>query len=570
MLNSQQNFLMYLDALQKELGSVGIDNDNVSNLIKVVTETELIIPVVGAFSAGKSSLINSFLGRDYLSVGLPPETALAAELRYSARNYVEAVKDDGSTDEYSISDMKQINSRAADYKYLKVFLNNDAVKKLEPVILVDMPGFDAPLNIHSRAIVEYLDKGVYYIVLTSVEDGTITTSMVRHLNDIIEYGRDFSFFVSKSNLRADSEVNDVVSSIESQISDDLGFSKKIVPIGNNGGDDLKKVLGSLDPEKLCQDVFKPLLKDNYNTVISDLNLRSAALQKDNSENEEAIKQLQDKVQSIIHKRDNMLEEAKDKYSDYNVNRIAEAVGRDLSSSVDELVATAVSGGQEALGRSVNEIIRSSLIYQIKTSVGKISDSIVGDFSLELQGIESTMKSFSMNDSWLEQLTGIAKNMFTKFDTTMGAVVKERYNSNKTGVYKAITSVLAITTEVLNPILELLIVFLPDILSALFDNIQKKKQAEQVRSVLLTSIIPSVKRKVRESLPATFDEQVNNIINKISDNFNEALESQQQSIAAMEEEKRISINEITEKLATLSSVIERINSAAKSTLYQGAN
>ena len=570
MLNSQQNFLMYLDALQKELGSVGIDNDNVSNLIKVVTETELIIPVVGAFSAGKSSLINSFLGRDYLSVGLPPETALAAELRYSARNYVEAVKDDCSIDEYSISDMKQINSRAADYKYLKVFLNNDAVKKLEPVILVDMPGFDAPLDIHSRAIVEYLDKGVYYIVLTSVEDGTITTSMVRHLNDIIEYGRDFSFFVSKSNLRADSEVNDVVSSIESQISDDLGFSKKIVPIGNNGGDDLKKVLGSLDPEKLCQDVFKPLLKDNYNTVISDLNLRSAALQKDNSENEEAIKQLQDKVQSIIHKRDNMLEEAKDKYSDYNVNRIAEAVGRDLSSSVDELVATAVSGGQEALGRSVNEIIRSSLIYQIKTSVGEISDSIVGDFSLELQGIESTMKSFSMNDSWLEQLTGIAKNMFTKFDTTMGAVVKERYNSNKTGVYKAITSVLAITTEVLNPILELLIVFLPDILSALFDNIQKKKQAEQVRSVLLTSIIPSVKRKVRESLPATFDEQVNNIINKISDNFNEALESQQQSIAAMEEEKRISINEITEKLATLSSVIERINSAAKSTLYQGAN
>ena len=570
MLNSQQNFLMYLDALQKELGSVGIDNDNVSNLIKVVTETELIVPVVGAFSAGKSSLINSFLGRDYLSVGLPPETALAAELRYSARNYVEAVKDDGSTDEYSISDMKQINSRAADYKYLKVFLNNDAVKKLEPVILVDMPGFDAPLDIHSRAIVEYLDKGVYYIVLTSVEDGTITTSMVRHLNDIIEYGRDFSFFVSKSNLRADSEVNDVVSSIESQISDDLGFSKKIVPIGNNGGDDLKKVLGSLDPEKLCQDVFKPLLKDNYNTVISDLNLRSAALQKDNSENEEAIKQLQDKVQSIIHKRDNMLEEAKDKYSDYNVNRIAEAVGRDLSSSVDELVATAVSGGQEALGRSVNEIIRSSLIYQIKTSVGEISDSIVGDFSLELQGIESTMKSFSMNDSWLEQLTGIAKNMFTKFDTTMGEVVKERYNSNKAGVYKAITSVLAITTEVLNPILELLIVFLPDILSALFDNIQKKKQAEQVRSVLLTSIIPSVKRKVRESLPATFDEQVNNIINKISDNFNEALESQQQSIAAMEEEKRISINEITEKLATLSSVIERINSAAKSTLYQGAN
>ncbi len=44
-------------------------------------EPKIIIPFVGAFSSGKSSLINALLGEDILSTDIAPETVLPVELR---------------------------------------------------------------------------------------------------------------------------------------------------------------------------------------------------------------------------------------------------------------------------------------------------------------------------------------------------------------------------------------------------------------------------------------------------------------------------------------------------------
>ena len=54
----------------------------ITTLQKHISDTDLIVPVIGAFSAGKSSLLNSFLGKRYLSEGIAPETALATELHW--------------------------------------------------------------------------------------------------------------------------------------------------------------------------------------------------------------------------------------------------------------------------------------------------------------------------------------------------------------------------------------------------------------------------------------------------------------------------------------------------------
>ncbi|MCP2085919.1 UNVERIFIED_ORG: putative GTPase [Paraburkholderia sediminicola] len=44
---------------------------------------QLIVPVVGSFSPGKSSLINTVTGDNLLPVAIAPETALPAELRFA-------------------------------------------------------------------------------------------------------------------------------------------------------------------------------------------------------------------------------------------------------------------------------------------------------------------------------------------------------------------------------------------------------------------------------------------------------------------------------------------------------
>ena len=82
MLNSQKNFVEYLEQVNALVKEAGLDKSK-DTLIKLVKEQELLVPVVGGFSAGKSTAINAFLGEDILSVAITPETALATELRYT-------------------------------------------------------------------------------------------------------------------------------------------------------------------------------------------------------------------------------------------------------------------------------------------------------------------------------------------------------------------------------------------------------------------------------------------------------------------------------------------------------
>ncbi|GAA7008097.1 hypothetical protein ID0154_07670 [Helicobacter pylori] len=44
---------------------------------------------MGNFSAGKSTLLNRFLGKNVLPTAITPETSLATELHYSANERIE-------------------------------------------------------------------------------------------------------------------------------------------------------------------------------------------------------------------------------------------------------------------------------------------------------------------------------------------------------------------------------------------------------------------------------------------------------------------------------------------------
>ena len=52
------------------------------------THFKMRVPLVGAFSAGKSTLLNKLLGEDLLSVEVSPETSLATELHYASTEQI--------------------------------------------------------------------------------------------------------------------------------------------------------------------------------------------------------------------------------------------------------------------------------------------------------------------------------------------------------------------------------------------------------------------------------------------------------------------------------------------------
>jgi GTPase SAR1 family protein len=259
MLDTQKLYCDYLEDIAELTRSVGITNERLDSLRGAVVGAELLVPVIGAFSAGKSTLINSFLEKNCLPVDITPETALATELHYSVSERLEAVRANGSTDRYQLSGFSDLKEKASEYRFVRAYINSDQLKTIQPLVLVDMPGFDSPVGQHSQAIIEYIGRGTHYVVLTSVEEGNLTRSMLRQISDVYDVNKGISFFLSKSNLRGAVEVGEIVEKISSQLEDYFNESHTIVSVGADGGKDLARIIERIDPEALMTKLFKNLV-----------------------------------------------------------------------------------------------------------------------------------------------------------------------------------------------------------------------------------------------------------------------------------------------------------------------
>ncbi len=329
MIEIQRQYRDYLKEVVAHMQSIEIDTTIQQKLIENISDTELIVPVVGGFSAGKSTLINSWLGDEVLSTNLTPETALATELRYSIDDYIEAVKADGGIDKYELNQSEEIKNNASQYQYLKLYLNNDKLKSIDPLVIVDMPGFDSPLELHNTAIMNYLNRGIYFIVLTSIEDGNLTKSTLRELENMAEFGKDFSFCLSKANLRSDEDVTSVKGKIQEQLKDYFDFGKNVIPLYQDGGKELEKILTDIDEEELFEKIFKQELKYNYLEVESSINTIISTLKTSKEDVANALTELQNSINKIVSKKEQMIADAKNKYSDNSVEAVVNGVSNEL-------------------------------------------------------------------------------------------------------------------------------------------------------------------------------------------------------------------------------------------------
>ena len=571
MLKIQKSYLEYLKDVESKLNTIEISDEvkeifSIVNLEESIRKQELIIPIVGAFSAGKSSLINSFLGDEILPVGITPETSLATELRYeiSGNERIEAVKADSTFDTFKVEEINNIGEYASKYKFLRLYLSNDKLAGIKPLIIVDMPGFESPLDLHYKAITEYLDKGVHYIVLTNIEDGTITRSMIRQLEIIKEYKRDFSFFLSKSNLRPKGDVDDVIVSLQEIISDTLDLDKTIIPIDDNGGESLKKILNQINPEELFKSLFVDSLKDLYYSISDAMNTTISALGESKEDNKKSLDELARSIESINQKREELIGNAKEEYSNINITRIIDNVGREITNSIEELITIAISGGEEALFSAISEIVRSALISNIKITMSDIGDEIVDAFSLDLSELHGLDTSSVLSSDFIENIAGGTKEMLQRAIKGLGNIAN--INRNK-GLYKSITSILAITTSIVAPLIEVVIVFLPEILDMLFSSIQKQKQKEKIKEAIFTIIIPSIKRKLRETLPGIFNTQLDVLINNISDNLEEEINKKKVVISSTEDEIKAKIENVDATISNYKAIIKDITTLSNTVIFK---
>ncbi|WP_213909800.1 dynamin family protein [Stutzerimonas nitrititolerans] len=582
MLKTQNLYLNYLETVERLIVETPLPVDELGQLKEDVRRTELLIPVIGAFSAGKSSLINAFLGDNVLGVGLTPETELATELRYSSDPHLLALRPDGSSERLDVSALSTLKSRADEFTHVQLYLDNPQLKVFPSLVLVDMPGFGSSLANHNKAIAYYLPRGVHFIVVTSVEDGNITQSMLRQLDDMQTYGRDFTFLLNKVNLRSDEQVQAVAELVDDQIRSNFVASRSVITVGLDGDLRLKEVLTHLQPEQILRQVFEDRLKDLTHSLLSQINLALTSLKKDQAENQNALSELAKGIRQIERKRDDVLEDLRDQQLDRTVERCLKAVGRELDNVESELVNAGLAGNQEAFSRIVSEVVRSSMTRTVKDQMDALSRSVVADFAQAVGDLGKSMDQFNNEQNWLGQLTDRVNRSLQKTGETLGhwsgslaernAKELERLKKESNWeegqplprvTYQGLATVLAVTTSVVNPLIELAIIFLPSILAF----INEGRQREQLRQKIMTEVIPSVKRELRERLPVLLSEQIDALVAQVSSEFEREIGEKQSLINELASNRQQSAQAAEQQIEHLGRVREALQKLASEALYE---
>lgn len=560
LLNTQKLYIQYLNDIENLFQGENFDFNLLKQLKDQIYEQELLLPIIGAFSAGKSSLLNKFLGRDVLPVGIAPETELATELRYGVNEHILAIHLNGTEEKFDIDDFDVIKMRSAEFSHLKLYLNNEYLKAVAPFVVVDMPGFGSSLENHNKAINYYLPRGAHFVVVVSVEEGNITRSMLRQLQELQNLERNFMVLVSKVNLRAEHQVNEVLDLVSEQLQISFSNDYQVLPVGESSEEQFREILAKVEPEKIFKDIFIKHLKDLTFDILGEINIAKAAISNSHDDNERVIQDLSSGMQRIEEKRNQLIEDLQDRYSERVVNNCVEHVGRKLSDNIDELLV-AIKNNSD-LNQTIIEIVRVSFADKLKSEIGELSGDIIEEFNIELRSLNTLMTNYAGSE-WVDDLSEKIKGKIEATNsllTKLSETFSTKTDSGK--VFKTIATVLAITTGTLAPLVELVIVFLPEIVGFF----GKQQQQREIKNKIQSEIIPSIKRELRKELPKVINEQLNQMIENISESFETDLSQKREVIKQMQKERDEKLHNIEEEINRLDAIEKNIISLSENTIY----
>lgn len=558
-MNSKKQFLDYIGEVKNIISPLEISDNKLSEIQGNITGAELIVPVVGGFSAGKSTLLNSFLGNEILPTAVTPETALATELRYSDSNYIEAVTASGAVERHQLADFARLKDNAQNFKNLRVYLNNENLKAIQPLVLVDMPGFDAPIENHNQAILNYLERGVFFVFLTSVEDGNITLSMKREIDNLQQIGKGFAFCISKTNLRAPDDVKAVQQKIAEQLEDDFDYTGQIALLDMDGGNNLKNILTAVNPDELFKLLFIDELRENYTGLIQSINVKISTFKSDRKEIEETLSALQNSLQGIEAKKQSAINDVEQRYSRDSVSVINQAVTSAILQQKMRLVDLAINN-QGAFERELNDITKNALLSAVQTRFRAISQDLIEEMGNGINAQLATLPDGGLAGIAMDVLANSGADAFGKVaNTALKSISKAIMGKVTSATLKALLgSVFGIVSAVL--------LFLPEIISLFTKGERERRQREQVEQAIINNVIPQIQQQLNSVLPDLMNQNITALINQVSEQFEEQLQQKRNEIEAAEAEKAAKAAELESTINELESGKQQLTTAANRYLF----
>jgi hypothetical protein len=560
---TQKKYLNFLAEAIKVANRNEMPVDNLKDTSFVVQQSEFLVPLIGGFSAGKSTLINALIGREVLPVDISPETELAAEIRYADQDAIHAIKKDGSLEQYSIDQFSEIKKKPRQYSHLRVYLNSGVLKAIQPMVLVDMPGFGSAIGAHAEALAHYMSRGAYYIATISATEGAIPASMLAELAEIEALGRSVGFVVTKSNLKSEEDVAAVCEHIEVSVQAEMQQEAIIHQCGFEA-DGLLALIDGLDRDGIARELFAGAVEDAHLRTLEGLQMRASGLDKSLVQIREAREGLEKAISLLERQKGRKLEEIDGASSTVIARLCVKKVASAMEAATPELVEMIKQKDTQGVEQRLFALVRSSVTSVLRREMTQYSNDVVEDLGRELHGLDASLSGFDTG-AWVENIVEAIKARVSEFEAQLDRIQGSLEKVSEAGkVYRAVTTVLAVCTSVVVPALEILLIFLPDIIKLFAQADMDKK----VREGIQNEMIPQIRGKLEEVIPSMVEDQMRQMVESAAQEFEGRINEKRAVLESMETDQQDEAEKKT-ALESIKSDIASLRELAKENIYAGA-
>lgn len=390
------------------------------------SDAKIVIPLVGEFSSGKTTLINALTDSKKLETATEPTTATIYDIHFGCeRCYAEVITEcDEKRVIEDIADLK--NKELINSKVVTVF--DTSTKVSSSTILVDTPGLSSPDPKHKQTLVTFLPMADAILLVSDVNQ-----QVTRSLSDFVstmEFSKKPIYLVlTKCDTKTEQEVADAKKYIEENIKIPV---KNIVAVSasENKLDELCMLLQEV--QKTKTEIIRQVDGQRYVNCVKFMIEHIEGLMKasgSDKELDDAIFACQDDLKKVERAITRFVESLQDEVKD--LERSIQRKFEDLVSSKLNDLAVSKSSNYNAEAISIIGNVTSLMMNEYKNNVKHILKNKITE--VRIPELDSDLRNFENIDFSVVGISAV------DYDIDLNCMGHEYDKIIKTGLIVAATA-----------------------------------------------------------------------------------------------------------------------------------
>lgn len=381
----------------------------------------LVLPVVGEFSSGKTTLINALTNSKKLETASKATTSVIYEIYFgNPQEKGEIIYNNGSLEE--VEDLGVIkNDQLDNVQFIRIY--DTAQKIANSTVIVDTPGLSSNDARHLQALNSYLPNADAILLCIDINQ-QITNSLIEFIKSAKLTECPIYLVVTKTDSKTQNEVEQAVEYIQKNIELPLDNIVCISAL-NNQLDDFYKLIGDIQQKK--NDIIGKKITFELEQIRKNLVSQLEELIKSASSPNEMEKERKSKQRELMRLQDNIDKLARDVRNDVEglnietsrqfentISTRLEAIITKRDSDIDKQAFNAIKGTADLILSNYKDKVRKALLRLAQNRRGT-------DDAIDLRSLENTDLSFVQmeNLSYTMDLYGAGHEN----DVMIGNIVK---------------------------------------------------------------------------------------------------------------------------------------------------